>query len=67
LANQDLKGKTSMVDHVDKYDGSHISPAVREALKEQPKEIADKVRRPADGGGNAREDGDGRPAVGTPR
>ena len=55
-----------MADHEDRFDSSHISPAVREALKEQPKEIADKVRRVADGGGDARENGNGRPAVGTP-
>ena len=56
-----------MTDHADKFDRSHISPDVREALKEQPKEIADKVRGPADGGGNARENGNGRPAVATAR
>jgi hypothetical protein len=56
-----------MPDHEDRFDNSHISPAAREALREQSKEVADKIRGLADGGGNARENGNGRPAIGTAR
>jgi hypothetical protein len=55
-----------MGEHEDRFDDSQISPEVREALKKQRPEIREGVRHVADGGGNQREGGSGRPAVGTP-
>lgn len=62
MAN-DINGQPS---DANDYDGSHISKPIREALKDQPPEIAAGVRRVADQTEQQRENGTGRPAMGTP-
>ena len=48
------------------FDGSHISQDVRDALKNLEPQFRAGIERVADEKENHRENGNGRPAVGTP-